>query len=235
MPNEKPDPRADLRPLLGRAGDIASLAADLAARKRNHCKCADGGANRSAQRPDRSETGNARHDRDDERCTASRRESGRLQPPGRGSGAIRPRRFEQRKRRERPRARERSDGDQGAGSRAKTRAEHRAERADPQNQRKDQRGRAEGSDPAVAHDFKFARLGRAAAKAIGHVGEAILMQAASRCDHRRGRKRGAKQNRKAEKTANRQHEDACQRDAKTRDRDRPGGAVEVEGAGAPNG
>ena len=54
------------------------------------------------------------------------------------------------------------------------------------------------------------------------------MQTTGRRNHRRCRKRGGEQDRKSKKIASREHENADQRDAHPRKRNRPGDAVEVQ-------
>ena len=98
--------------------------------------------------------------------------------PGCCARAVGARRRQKRERRQRGRAGERGDQDQAEGGAPEPAVERRGQRADAQDERKRDRDRAVGADAAVAHDLELHRPRRAAAEAVGDVGEPVLMQRA---------------------------------------------------------
>ena len=106
--------------------------------------------------------------------------------------------------------------------------ERRRERADAQDEGERQRDGAVGADAAVAHDVELHRPRRAAAEAVGDVGEAVLVQGAGRGDERRRRQAGAHERGQAEESRQRERERADKADRGAGDGRRPGEAVDVE-------
>ena len=133
-----------------------------------------------------------------------------------------------RERRQRAGARERGDGDQAQRGAPKTAVERRGQRADAQDEGERQRDGAIGADAAVAHDVELRRPRRAAAEAVGDVGEPVLVQGAGRGDERGRRQAGANERGQAEEPGQRQRQRADKTDRDARDRRRPGEAIDVE-------
>ena len=106
--------------------------------------------------------------------------------------------------------------------------ESRRQGPDPEDERQDEGDGAVGADAAVAHDGELALPGRAAAKAVGDVGEPILVQRAGRGDERGDGERRADEGRQAERLGRREREDAGEADDRAGDRRGPGDAIEVE-------
>ena len=73
------------------------------------------------------------------------------------------------------------------------------QRGDPQHERQNERADAEGADPAVMHDLELALARRAAAEAVGDVGQPILMQTAGNDQRCRDRKHRCRQRRKVQR------------------------------------
>ena len=136
---------------------------------------------------------------------------------------------EKRERGQRAGAGERGDGDQAQRSAPEAAVERGRERADAQDERERQRDRAIGADAAVAHDLELHRPRRAAAEAVGDVGEPVLVQGAGRGDERGRRQAGANERRQAEAARSSASVSApAKTDRGACDRRRPGEAIEVE-------
>ena len=133
------------------------------------------------------------------------------------------------KRRQRAGARERGDGDQARAGAPEAAVERCGQGADAQDEGESQRDGAIGADTAVAHDVELHRPRRAAAEAVGDVGEPILVQGAGRSDKRRRRQPGANDRGQADEPGRRQRQRADKADRPARDRRRPGEAIDVEG------
>ena len=152
----------------------------------------------------------------------------RLEPPRRRARAVGARRIEQGEGGERARPGDRRRERQRARRLSEPVPESRRQRPDPEDQRQDEGDGAVGADAAVAHDGELPLPGRAAAKTVGDVGEAVLVQRAGRGDHRGDRQRRADQRRQAERLGRREREDAGDPDDRAGDRGGPGDAIEVE-------
>ncbi len=151
-----------------------------------------------------------------------------FEPASRGARAVDARRRQKRERRQRGSAGERGDQYQTRARPPEPAVEGRGQRADTQDERKRKRERAIGADAAVAHDLKLPRPRRAAAEAIGDVGEPILVQGAGRSDDCRGRQPRANKHGQAEQGGERKDQRADEADRDAGDRRRPGDAVNVE-------
>ncbi len=117
----------------------------------------------------------------------------RIEPAGCSARAIGARRLQKRERRQRRGAGERGDQRQAKRRTPEPAVERRGQRADAQDERKRDCDRAIGADAAVAHDLELPGSRRAAAEAVGHVREPILVQCAGRRDERGCRQRRAKE------------------------------------------
>ncbi len=106
--------------------------------------------------------------------------------------------------------------------------ERRRQRADPEDERQDQGDRAVGADAAVAHDRKLALPGRAAAKAVGDVGKAVLVQRAGRRDQRADRQRRTDEGRQPERLGRRERKHAGEAHDRAGEGGGPGDAIDVE-------
>ena len=118
--------------------------------------------------------------------------------------------------------------DQRRGGAPQSAVERRGQRGDANEERKRERDRAIGADAAVAHDFELVGPRRAAAEAVGDVGDPVLVQPAGRDDERGRREAGAHERGQAELRRQREDERAGEPDGGARDRRRPGDAVDVE-------
>ena len=194
MADEKPAPGGDLGALLRGAGDVAGLAADLRAAPARRSPGA--GARSAIARRARGRAPSATRPSASAMTSATPQAAAkrvRVEPPGRCARAVGARRRQERERHERARrGRPRRPGSSAPRRAPEARLERRGQRADPEHERKRERDRAIGADAAVAHDLELAFPGRAAAEAVGDVGEPVLMQRAGRGDERRRRERALK-------------------------------------------
>ena len=226
--DEKAAPGGDLRPLLRGARDVAGLAADLRLASAVIAPAPSAAPSAAA--------------------------SAWARPVARGRGRARSRALRRRRRRKlrgssrpaaapAPSARAGSSAASGASAPARETAAARTSRGrGPENpcasaaesaairidEREDERHRAEGADAAVAHDGELLLPGRAAAEAVGDVGEPVLVQRAGRGDERRGRKRRGDERGQAEARRRPERDRADEAHDRARERRSPGEAVEVE-------
>ena len=76
------------------------------------------------------------------------------------------------------------------------------QRGDAQNEGQNERADAIGADPAVTHDLELALARRAAAEAVGDVGQSVLVQGAGNGHGGRNRKRRGGQRRQMQALRN---------------------------------
>ena len=152
---------------------------------------------------------------------------------GRGACAIRARRRQKRERRQRRGTGERRDQHQAKRCAPEPAVERRGQRANAQDERERERERAIGADAAVAHDLELPGARRAAAEAVGDVGEPILVQRPGHGDERRRCKSRAKEQGQAEQRGEPKDQRADESDRDAGDRRRPGDAANVERRGRP--
>ena len=152
----------------------------------------------------------------------------------RGSArAIGARRRQKRERRQRGGAGERGDQDQAQAPAPEPAVERGGQRANAQDEREHERKRAIGADAAVAHDLELPRDCRAAAEAVGDVGEPIFVQRPGHGDERRHCESRAKKQRQAEQRGEGKGKSANEADRDAGDRRRPGDAVNIERRARP--
>ena len=108
------------------------------------------------------------------------------------------------------------------------------ERAPAQHQRQHERRRPVGAEAAVAHDLELAGTVAAAAEAVRHIGQPVLMEASGQRQRRGKRERGSRQPGKPERRrrpiderSDAAHQRACKRQSPGRARESAGGGRDI--------